>query len=50
MILAILVQELQALNERVAMLDRAIARQAKENAVARRLMDQAGSKDAPSKN
>jgi transposase len=37
-ILGILVQELQALDERIALLDRAIARQAKENAVARRLM------------
>src|SRR3954463_16058639 len=37
-ILGILVQELHALNERIAMLDREIARQAKENAVARRLM------------
>jgi transposase len=37
-ILAILVQELQALNERIIRLDREIARQAKENAVARRLM------------
>jgi len=37
-ILGILVQELQALNERIVMLDREIARQAKENAVARRLM------------
>ncbi len=37
-ILGILVQELHALNERIVMLDREIARQAKENAVARRLM------------
>jgi transposase len=37
-ILGILVQELHALNERIVLLDRAIARQAKENAVARRLM------------
>src|SRR4051794_41762421 len=37
-ILGILVQELQALNERIAVLDREIARQAKESAVARRLM------------
>ena len=37
-ILGILVQELQALHERIALLDREIARQAKENAVARRLM------------
>src|SRR3954452_3270001 len=37
-ILGILVQELQALNERIAVLDREIARQAKENPVARRLM------------
>ena len=37
-ILGILVQELQALDERIALLDREIARQAKENAVARRLM------------
>jgi transposase len=37
-ILGILVQELQALQERIALLDREIARQAKDNAVARRLM------------
>src|SRR5215213_10234946 len=37
-ILGILVQELQALHERIAVLDREIARQAKESAVARRLM------------
>ena len=37
-ILGILVQELQALDERIALLDREIARQAKDNAVARRLM------------
>jgi transposase len=37
-ILGILVQELQALDERILMLDREIVRQAKDNAVARRLM------------
>src|ERR671912_2588929 len=37
-ILAVLVQELRSLDERVAVLDREIARHAKENAVARRLM------------
>src|SRR3954454_21412234 len=37
-ILAILVQELRSLDERVAVLDREIARHAKENAVAGRLM------------
>jgi transposase len=37
-ILAVLVQELRSLDERVAGLDREIARQAKESAVARRLM------------
>jgi transposase len=37
-ILAVLVEELRSLDERVAVLDREIARHAKENAVARRLM------------
>src|SRR3954465_15426076 len=37
-ILAILVEQLRSLDERVAVLDREIARHAKENAVARRLM------------
>src|SRR3954469_14391912 len=37
-ILAVLVQELRSLDERVAVLDREIARQAKESADARRLM------------
>src|SRR5215212_6066496 len=37
-ILAILVEELRSLDERVAVLDREIARHAKESAVARRLM------------
>ena len=37
-ILAVLVQELRALNERIAVLDREIAQRAKEDAVARRLM------------
>jgi transposase len=37
-ILAVLVEELRSLDERLAVLDREIARQAKENPVARRLM------------
>src|SRR5436189_202110 len=37
-ILAVLVEELRSLDERVAVLDREIARHAKENSVARRLM------------
>src|SRR5215211_2266943 len=37
-ILAVLVEELRSLDERVAVLDREIARHTKENAVARRLM------------
>src|SRR5689334_6716367 len=37
-ILAVLVEQLRSLDERVAVLDREIARHAKENAVARRLM------------
>src|ERR671919_907333 len=37
-ILAVLVEELRSLDERIAVLDREIARHAKENAVARRLM------------
>src|SRR4051794_8753477 len=37
-ILAVLVEELRSLDERVAVLDREIARHAKENVVARRLM------------
>src|SRR5215211_4026744 len=37
-ILAVLVEELRSLDERVAVLDREIARHAKESAVARRLM------------
>src|ERR671938_600857 len=37
-ILTVLVEELRSLDERVAVLDREIARHAKENAVARRLM------------
>src|SRR5215218_919506 len=37
-ILAVLVEELRSLDERVGVLDREIARHAKENAVARRLM------------
>jgi transposase len=37
-ILAILVEQLRSLDERIAVLDREIARHAKENAVARRLM------------
>src|ERR671933_2958990 len=37
-ILAVLVEELRSLDERIAVLDREIARQAKESAVARRLM------------
>ena len=37
-ILAVLVEELRSLDERVAVLDREVARHAKENAVARRLM------------
>src|SRR5204863_1212707 len=37
-ILAVLVEELRSFDERVAVLDREIARHAKENAVARRLM------------
>jgi transposase len=37
-VLAVLVQELRALSERIAILDREIARRAKESAVARRLM------------
>jgi transposase len=37
-VLAVLVQELRALSERIAVLDREIAQRAKEDAVARRLM------------
>jgi transposase len=39
----VLVQELRSLDERVAVLDREIARHAKENPVARRLMTIPGS-------